>query len=82
MSDISSMDRIVKDFGRDGLRFLFLFKTLKSQVQDELKRERKSLPNETTLNEVCAETANKLLKAGKEQPTEDEIREIIRKLRQ
>ena len=81
MSDIPSMDKIVQDFGRDGLRFLFIFKTLKTQVQDEWKRKHKGPLNEVILNKVCAETTKKMLKSGKEQPTEDEIKDVIRKLR-
>jgi len=81
MSNIAAMDRIVHDFGKDGLRFFFLFKILKSQVKDELKKQHLRLPNDAILNKVCAETANELLIADKGQPTEDAINEIALKLR-
>lgn len=80
MSDIQALNKIVQDFGKDGLRFLFLFKTLKQNVQDELKREGKRPPNEDVINEICVQTAQKLLEAGRETPTENQIRQIVLKL--
>lgn len=82
VSDITSVDKIIKEFGRDGIRGLFFFKTIKLQVQNELRKQGEFLRNEDMLNQVCAEAAKKLLLAGKEQPSKDEISEILHKLKQ
>lgn len=82
MSDKLPIEKIVQGFEREGLRFLFLFKTIKEQIQNELKKEGKSLPNEAILNKICAETAKELLIDSEQTPTKEEISKVLQCLKE
>jgi hypothetical protein len=79
MSNFEKLDRIIQEHGKEGLRFLFLFKILKSQTEAELKK-RNLTANQTILDDVCAEAADKLLLHGKKKIDETTLREILLKL--
>jgi hypothetical protein len=80
MSSFEEMDKIVQEYGRDGLRFLFLFKILKSQIEVELKKQACSA-KDSDINQVCAEAASKLLVSGEDKPTENALEKILSRLK-
>ena len=75
------IDEIGQPFGKEGLRFLFLFKIIKQQVREELKVEGKTQPNEKLLNEICAKAAEEFLTNNEQAPTREEISKSISRLR-
>lgn len=82
MSDIAKMDEIIKEYGKDGIRFLILFKLLKTRVISDLSRKYPQIPlNEDVVDKICAKKARYLLELGKERPTEAEIKELLLRLR-
>lgn len=81
MSDIAEMDEIVKEYGKNGARFLILFKLLKTRVISDFRRKYPQISlNEDEVNQICAEKTRALLKLGKENPTEAEIKELLLRL--
>jgi hypothetical protein len=81
MSDISGIDEIIRKNGKDGLRFLLLFKAIKSQVYYQLKKQKISISeNDDMLNQVCAFAAKRLLVQNDETPTEELITALVSKL--
>ena len=81
MSDISTMGNIIQTYGKDGLRFLLLFKSIKVQVKNKLlKQEVSILENDEELNQICAFAAKKLLVQCTEKPSEELIITLVSKL--
>lgn len=76
MSDFAEVTTIISKFGRDEIRFLTLFKILKSQITLELKKENQTFPDEK-LNKVCVDVTNRLLLLDKPHSSEVEIKQII-----
>lgn len=75
MSNVEKMGAIVENYGKNGLRFLFLFKIVKNEVQSHIYGI-----DDSVVNAECAKLAEQLLVADKETPTEEEIRRIIENL--
>jgi hypothetical protein len=71
------IDEIGQSFGKEGLRFLFLFKTIKQRVQQEFERDDRKQPKDAILNDICAKAAKELLTCTQETPTEEQIGEAI-----
>ncbi len=77
MVDKPQIDKVVDAFGQEGLRFLCLFKLIKEQVQQELKREKRTCPNEDVLNVQCAKITKELMMTSKKTPTNEEIKQKV-----
>lgn len=82
MVDKLQMDKLINDFGKGGLRFLFLFKVFKQRLQDELKREGGNFRDESKLNQICANATRELLINDEETPTEEEISKMLQCLKE
>jgi len=81
MSDISTMGNIIQTYGKDGLRFLLLFKSIKVQVKNKLLKQEVSISeNDEELNQICAFAAKKLLGQGNEKPSVELIITLVSKL--
>jgi len=82
MFKLNELDELVKEHGKNGLRLLILFRLLKSKVNLVLQ---KGYPtptfSEADLNQICLSKAYELLKLGKDEPTEEDIRELLARLK-
>jgi len=72
-----NINRIVESMGRDGLRFVFVFKIIKDHVQKELTQEGKPQPAESVLNRICADASKEILISSESTPSEKQINEAI-----
>jgi hypothetical protein len=82
MSNDKFISEMSQQFGKDGIRFLFLFKTMKMKVIQELQKEKRKLPNEAILNDVCAKAALELLIKSEKTPSEARISEALQTLKE
>jgi hypothetical protein len=76
MSDLKKLESIIEQFDKNGLRFLFLFKLLKSEFEKELIAEEKDIDN-SIIDDVCGEAAKELLINSEQTPSKEEITEIL-----
>jgi len=82
MSRLNEIDKLVKEYGKNGVRLLVLFSLLKSRVNLTLQKKYPNLTfSEADLNQLCMLKAYELLKLGKDELTEKDIREILSKLK-
>ena len=80
-SKLSRINEIIQTHGRKGLLLLILFKLLKTNVKKEIERKYGYLYiNEGQLNTLCLRMAHQIIKSGRENPTEKDIRKLMRKL--
>lgn len=79
MSDLNELNCFLDENGKEGMRLLVPFSLLKSKV----KARSKLYPNldEKMLDRMCMRMASKLLRLGKDQPTENDVGELLRRLR-
>jgi hypothetical protein len=79
MVALKELDQFIKEYGKDGMRFLMLFCLLKSKAKFALRQ----CPDlsEERLNRACMAKAEELLRLGKDQPTEKDIEELLLHIR-
>ncbi len=79
MVDLKELDQFIKEYGKNGMRFLLLFSLLKSKTKVILRQH----PDirEERLDRACAAKADEMLKLGKNQPTEKDIKELLSHIR-
>lgn len=73
----SKIKSFILKHNRKGIRILFLFKFLKTEVS---KKFDMSTISEEQLNRVCMEKAVAIFNLGRNKPTEDDIKEILLKI--
>ena len=77
---LAKIDELIRNHGVKGLKVLFLFKLLKIELRKILQeQQRVSLNqfNEKTLERVCLDKARQLVKLGRENPTLEDIQELL-----
>jgi hypothetical protein len=63
------------------VRLLVLFKLIKSRVKLTFEQKYTNLTfSEAVLDQLCITKAYELLKLGKDEPTEEDIRELLSRL--
>jgi len=82
---IDKINKIKNEFGKPGLRVLFIFKLLKSQLKDRIEKEKQGYSiinnlSEDLLNKLCMEKATELVELSKDEPTESDIKELLSKI--
>jgi hypothetical protein len=61
-----------------GARLLFLFKLLKVKVKERIERNHPTATiEEESLNRLCIQKAQELVKLGEDEPTEKDIKELL-----
>ena len=80
MSSTAHIEALIQQYGEKGLRFLFLFKILKTEVKKELIVKGKNVDN-GIIDDVCGEAAKDLLTNSEHTPTKEEIEEIVLRLK-
>jgi len=79
VSDLKELDAFVKQYGKKGMRLLVIFSLLKSKAKASLQPFARV--DEGRLDRVCMAKAKELLDLGKDQPTEEDIKELLARLR-
>ncbi len=85
-SDIfERMDSLVKRRGEKGLALLLIFKSVKKEVLEQLEHEYPKIDwNENEyideINRECINLSKEILNKARENPTEEEIKEIIERV--
>jgi len=77
---LNEIDDLIQKHGKDGVRLLFLFKTLKTYVEESIEKNHSTVRiEEETLNRLCIQKAQELVKLKKESPTERDFKELLSK---
>jgi len=80
---IDRLENIARKHGRKGLETLLLFKVINSCLETEIQRQYRGHDLEydkEKLNELCIRKARDLVMQGKEEPTEDDIKSLLKQL--
>lgn len=73
----------MKEYGKNGVRLLVLFMLIKSRVELAIQHQYPNRTfNEAILDDLCMETAYKLVKLGKDEPTEKDTKELLLRLKE
>jgi hypothetical protein len=76
------LEVLMKEYGKNGVRLLFLFRLLKLRVTMFLQKHHPDWRYDADfLNQLCMLKAYDLLKYGKDEPTEKDIEELLMKLK-
>jgi hypothetical protein len=79
---LNEIDDLIQKHGKNGIRLLLLFKLLKIEVK---KRIRRCYPtqiiDEESLNRLCIEKANQLIKIREDTPTEEDVKDLLSRIR-
>ena len=79
---LDEINNLIQKHGIIGARLLFLFKLLKTKVKEMVERSYSTvIIEEETLNRLCIQKAQKLVKLGKDELTEKDIKELLSRLR-
>lgn len=77
------IDSLVKRRGEKGLAFLLIFKSIKKDVLEQLEQEHPKINwDEYTeeINRECISLSKEIINESRENPREEEINEIVKKL--
>lgn len=80
MEPIEQIGDIIRNYDKDGLRFLLLFKMIKDGVQEQLKKNLSKEGDQDIIDMICAEAAWKLLKITRGSPTKEQIEQVLEDL--
>ena len=80
LNKIEKVDEIRRLHGRKGIQKLIVFKLVKMRVGQYLSERHSSLPADEELNKLCMEAADNIIEKGRENPSEEDIRSLIRSL--
>jgi DNA repair photolyase len=78
------MNKFVRSYGEKGLRLLVVFKNVKGRTAEHLEDE---YPNinwnefEDKINQECIKLSKEIIDKNKDNPTEDEIRQLIESIK-
>ena len=73
---------IGQPFGKEGLRFLVLFKTIKLAIVQQVQKEKEKQLSDVILNKICAEVTRELLIESEGTPSEAQIGEVVQRLKE
>ena len=82
MTDTSSIEwlsKVARTHGEAGVLVVVLFKTIKSQLEIELRRQ-EQICGEEELNQYCLQRAQRLAAVGRSVASISEVRELLRKI--
>ena len=80
LNKLSKINELIKKHGKKGLGLLIMFKLVKSRLIDEINEEHYDEVieiNEDELNELCINKAKQIMEKKKDQPTEEDIKELL-----
>jgi translation elongation factor EF-4 len=80
LSKTDKLDSFIKNYGKDGVRFLLLFNIIKKRLETELHKE-KFAAEPKVINEVCAKATQEILVNSKRAPSREEIAAVIQNLK-
>ena len=72
---------LIQDHGETGIRALLMFKLLKDKVMSKLAQSSYPSISEKLINRICMEKALQLSKLKTEMPSEEDIQELLSKLK-
>jgi hypothetical protein len=79
---VNEIDELIRESGKEGVELLLLFKLLKTEVKQRVGKEYPaSIIGEETLNRLCIQKAQQLIKLKKENPGEEDFKELLSSLR-
>jgi hypothetical protein len=72
MSRLAEMNELIKEYGEEGIKLLFLFKLIKSRIKLAIQQGQPSLAvSEPALDWLCVARAHELLKTWERRTDEE-----------
>ena len=78
------MNKFVRSYGEKGLRLLVVFKNVKGRTAEHLEDEYPDInwnEFEDKINQECIKFSKEIIDKNKDNPTEDEIRQLIESIK-
>jgi len=83
LNKLSKISELIKKHDKKGLELLIMFKLVKYRLIDEISEEHYDEEIEIDgdeLNELCINKAKLIMEKKKDQPTEEDIKELLERI--